>query len=342
MAIVPTGLSKTITASEMRARMDANAKKLVRHRIILAWILKECVPEFKDLDVKYIENNCFAGEVKMNVVSVDQDRPDADTRIKGSDTVDLSENEGEVRFDIVFDAVIPDTQKTIRVIINIEIQVKTDMTYSLVTRGIYYGSRLISRQKGTAFKNQEYQDIQKVYSIWICPSPKNINANSIVRYGITKKDSMGNAAEEPAQNYDKMDIVIISLNDDSDANNKNDCSDIVRLLTALLSTGKDTETRKKILDTEFGIPMTKEIEKEVFEMCNIGYAIETRAREEGIKEGKREGERKGERKGKIKTQLENVRTIMKKMNKTAKEAMDFLDIPEKDRKVLIKELETEV
>lgn len=55
-------------------------------------------------------------------------------------------------------------------------------------------------------------------------------------------------------------------------------------------------------------------------MCNIGYAIETRAREEGIKEGKREGERKGERKGKIKTQLENVRTIMKKMNKTAKEA----------------------
>ena len=29
MAIVPTGLSKTITASEMRARMDANAKKAV-------------------------------------------------------------------------------------------------------------------------------------------------------------------------------------------------------------------------------------------------------------------------------------------------------------------------
>ena len=213
MATEPTELAKTIEASNHRAIYDTNAKKLIKHRIILAWILKECVPEFKKYDVSYIEKNCFAGEVRMSTVSVDQDRPDANSSIKGSETVDTSENEGEVRFDIVFDAIIPDTRKTIRVIINIEIQNKTNLHYSLVTRGIYYGSRLISRQKGTVFKNHNYQNIQKVYSIWICPSPKKKDANSMVKYGIKKKCVIGTATEEPVKNYDKMDVIIISLND---------------------------------------------------------------------------------------------------------------------------------
>ena len=59
MGVEPTGLAKTIDAFDLRTKLDANAKKLVKHRIILAWILKECVSEFKDLDVSYIEKNCF-------------------------------------------------------------------------------------------------------------------------------------------------------------------------------------------------------------------------------------------------------------------------------------------
>ncbi len=350
MATEPTELAKTIGATDHRAIYDTNAKKLIKHRIILAWILKECVPEFKNYEVSYIEKNCFAGEIKMSTVSVDQDRPDANISINGSDTVDTSENEGEIRYDIVFDAVVPKTKKTIRVIINIEIQNKTDLKYSLVTRVIYYGSRLISRQKGTVFKNHNYQNIQKVYSIWICPSPKKKDANSIVKYGIKKKCVIGSPTEEPVKNYDKMDVIIISLNDkvleikkgnnNVDVENKNNQTEddrkIIRLLSALLSKNKSAEERKKIMNDEFSIPMTEEITKEVDVMCNLGYAIET----EAYNKGQRKGERKGERKGKINNQLENIRTVMKKMNSTAKEAMDFLDIPEKERKGLLKKLET--
>ena len=43
---------------------------MVKHRIILAEILKECVEEFKDFDIKYIEDNCFVGEVQVNEVWV--------------------------------------------------------------------------------------------------------------------------------------------------------------------------------------------------------------------------------------------------------------------------------
>ena len=77
-------------------------------------------------------------------------------------------------------------------------------------------------------------------------------------------------------------------------------------------------------------------------MCNIGYAIETRAREEGIKAGERKGKREGEKAGKIKAQLDNIRSLMETMNLSVTGAMDALKIPEKDRKVLLKELDSTV
>ena len=70
MATIPTNLENSINASDTRAKLDAVAKKLVKHRIILAEILKECVEEFKDFDIKYIEDNCFVGEVQVNEVWV--------------------------------------------------------------------------------------------------------------------------------------------------------------------------------------------------------------------------------------------------------------------------------
>ena len=49
-------------------------------------------------------------------------------------------------------------------------QMKDTPGYPIPKRGIYYGSRLISAQRGTVFKNQEYGKIKKVVSIWICQS----------------------------------------------------------------------------------------------------------------------------------------------------------------------------
>ncbi len=337
MVKVPTEIAKTIGATDQRSKIDAVAKKLLKHKIILAWILKECIPGFENKDVKYIEENCFVGEIKMDSVSVDQDRPDADSSIVGADSVDKSEQEGEIRFDIVFNAAVPEDNTIIRVIINIEIQVNTSLPYSLVTRGVYYGSRLISRQKGTVFKDSNYQDIQKVYSVWICPSPTEQNENSIVQYGISIKNVFGNPKEEPAENYDKMDVIIISLNDkvtekSNDTNNVNDKNTdkkktnsqntqsdgygkIIRLLSALLSTNKNVDERKKILSSEFSIPMTKEINEEVIEMCNIGEAIEL----------------KGIAIGETKTTLRSIRSLMETLHFTLDEAMDALKIPEKER-----------
>ena len=48
-----------------------------------------------------------------------------------------------------------------------------------------------------------------------------------------------------------------------------------------LSTTESVEKRKQILESEFNIPMTKEIEEEVLEMCNLGMAIELTGVEKG-------------------------------------------------------------
>lgn len=314
MATIPTALASSIEASEARAKLDAVAKRLIKHRIILAEILKECVEEFRDFDVKYIEDNCFVGEVQVNEVSVDQDVLDADSSIIGSNTEDNSDNEGEIRFDLVFDAIVPTTKKIIRLVINIEIQVDTVLSYAIVTRAVYYTARLISRQKGTVFNRSEYDKIQKVYSIWICPDPKKENMNSIAEYGFTQQKTVGNV-DEPVENYDKMKVIIISLNDEGMENR----NDIIRLLSTLLSIKESVDKRKQILEEEFKIPMTREIKEEVSEMCNLGTAIEMN----GVETGK----------------LDSLIKMIKNLNLTAQKAMDALEIPEKERAKYLSKIE---
>ena len=121
--------------------------------------------------------------------------------------------------------------------------------------------------------------------------------------------------KEKMENYDKMKIVIISLNDEGMENR----SDIIRLLSTLLSTTESVENRKKILEDEFDIPMTKEIKEEVSEMCNLGMAVELKGVEQGIEKGKEQ------------TWLESIRNLMDTMKWSAQQAMDALKIPKEEQ-----------
>lgn len=306
-----TNLADSIDASDSRAKLDAVAKKLIRHRIILAEILKACVEEFHDCEVGDIEQHCIIGDVRVDEISVDQDQPDADTSIIGSNTEDASDKEGTIHYDLVFDAQVPKTGEIIRLIINVEIQVDMNPGYPLITRAIYYLGRLISRQKGTVFTKSDYGKIRKVYSIWICPNPKRENMNSIAEYGFTQQKVIG-TVNEPVGNYDKMKAIIISLNDEGMENR----TGIIRLLSALLSTTETVAKRKRILEDEFNIPMTREIEEEVSKMCNLGMAVEAMGIEKGMEN----------------TMLANIRSLMETLKLSAKQAMDALKIPEAEQR----------
>ncbi|MBR1629481.1 MAG: hypothetical protein IJ679_09530 [Lachnospiraceae bacterium] len=82
-------------------------------------------------------------------------------------------------------------------------------SYPLVKRGIYYGARDISSQLGRITGRTNYNDIEKVVSIWIVSEqvPKEIQ-NTATRYYIEKDDFIG-VMDEPRADYDLMEVVII-------------------------------------------------------------------------------------------------------------------------------------
>ena len=58
-------------------------------------------------------------------------------------------------------------------------------------------------------------------------------------------------------------------------------SGILRLLEVLLSSDRNAEKKKKILQEEYGIEMTKKLDEEVSEMCNLSKGVEARGNPEG-------------------------------------------------------------
>lgn len=90
--------------------------------------------------------------------------------------------EGTVTFDIRFMALAPKSGELISLIINLEAQNDFYPGYPLIKRGIYYLSRMISAQYGTEFSESHYENVKKVYSIWICTNPPKNRENSITSY----------------------------------------------------------------------------------------------------------------------------------------------------------------
>ncbi len=100
-----------------------------------------------------------------------------------------------VNYDIRFYATAPASGDLIGLIINVEAQNDFYTGYPLIKRGLYYCSRLISAQYGTEFAEGHYEDIKKVYSIWICMNPPKNRQNSITRYYIAEENIIGDVKE---------------------------------------------------------------------------------------------------------------------------------------------------
>ena len=115
-------------------------------------------------------------------------------RLVGLNTENQELQEGMVRFDIVFYVNIPSISegnqeyRLSQMIINVEAQRKETSEYKILNRAVFYGSRLISSQKERDFTNSNYDDIKRVYSIWVC---MNMKENSMSYIHLTEKDLIG-------------------------------------------------------------------------------------------------------------------------------------------------------
>ena len=299
-----TQLAKLIELTNDKAKYDAQVKKILANKAILAWILKTCTNEFSALSPKEIIS-CIEGEPEISAISVhatdpdnaDQPDPpkqiqqkksgecdtllDSDESITGSNTEDTGLKEQSIYYDIRFNVRVPTYggRTSIQMIINIEAQLDTYPGYPIEKRAIYYCCRLISAQYGTVFHKSEYGKMRKVYSIWICADPAKKRRNTIKRIQLEQSAVYGSLEDNP-MDIDLIQAVIINLGDPHSTENP-----ILRLMGVLLSDTIKVHEKKKIMEDEFHIAMTMELESEVSELCNLSEGVYKRGLSNGIERG---------------------------------------------------------
>ena len=278
-----TEIGNAVKAANSKAQYDASAKRLLGQKIILAHILVKTVDEFKGMNprdvVDYIEGTPYISTVPVEPGLTNTAGAKNNRRLVGFNTENEEINEGLIRFDIVFYVRMKDGVS--QIIVNVEAQKDEPKEYEILNRAIFYVSRLISSQKERDFVNSSYDDIKRVYSIWVC---MNMDENSMSHVHLTKEDLVGSCNWKG--NLDLLNIVIVGLT--RELPEHDETYELHRLLGALLSQELTIEEKLGIIGTEYDIPIEENFRKDVSVMCNLSQGIE----EKGIAIGEARKEEK--------------------------------------------------
>ena len=182
---------------------------------------------------------------------------------------------------------MPGNGERIRLIINVEAQKDYYPGYQIPTRGVFYCARMISSQVGTEFVNAEYDDIKKVYSIWICMNVPGKIGNAIAEYRMEKRDIIPGFPDIKSA-YDKLSVIVIGLCDREKSSNE-----LMGMLNVLLSPDIPAQDKKKQLAEKYDMKMEDGLGKEVDLMCNLSGYVEKKGIERGIERGIEQGLERG-------------------------------------------------
>lgn len=280
-------IKNAVMTTDIEAQYDENAKRLLGNKYILAHILVASMDEFKGMNpkdvVSYIEGEPMMGIVPVEPGMTNAVREEKGQRVVGFNTENVEAHEGLVRFDIVFYVRMRDGIS--QIIVNIEMQKDNPAKYKILNRAVFYVSRLISSQKERDFEKTNYDDIKRVFSIWIC---MGMDEDSLDYVHLTNDRLLGDHVWEGKM--DLLNIVLIGMSKELSAQEGH--HELHRLLGALLSAKLPVEEKLDILEMEYEIPMEEEEKEEVRVMCNLGEGI----REKAEARGKAIGEARGEAK----------------------------------------------
>lgn len=273
-----------LSAGSDAQKTDHVCKAVLKSRWVLANILKGVIPEYADTPVHeiaetYIEPDQIELYLPVNGFP---------EQIQELDKEDTAYLQTTVYYDVRLRALLPNRTKTqVYLYIDVEAQNaarESRLGYPLEKRAIYYMSRMISNQLQTVSRDTNYNVIQKVYSIWICMGddiPKNMQ-QSITGFTIAKKD-IYRKIDIPKKNYDLMSAVFIRLGHGETEEH------LLGMLQTIFTDNAPPEERLKKLETEYGIPRTKEFNEEVSKMCTYSQFMLDRGEKEGLEKGLKTG-----------------------------------------------------
>lgn len=319
-------LEHSLTTDALRARYDDAAKHLLANKQILARILKECVREFRDETIPEIihaiSDDMEIGTVPLNPGLTNQ-------------TILLSQensfsNEGTVFFDLLITAVAKHP-----VIVRVRIDLEPQNDYypkdARIPRGIFYCARELSAQAETTFSlaNQEYDKLEKVYSIWIFMNPSGQDSDTITSYSMSQKNLYGNFHGE--ERYDLLEVISICLCKDPDESK----NDLIRILSILFSDRLTASEKITRLKNE-GIKVNNDYGKEINHMCNLSEGVyndgieygralgRDEGKAEGIAEGRSQGREEGIEEGARNANIKSAESMLEKTQMSNEEISDLL------------------
>ncbi len=285
---------KTYTADKVDmakeiASYDKNAKMLISDPPILAYILSRTVPELRGMPTDEIirrmgERHISAAPLEPGMTKMKLDE---------LNTEQSEANEGTTFFDVLFTVVhMDDRDIDTYLYIDVEIQRDEYVGYDILPRAVFYCGRLLSMQYGMDVTYKDYGGLKKVYSIWLCLNCPKRDANTITRYRLCREDVYGVCGDHP---YDYIEIVMVRLpKRDEDISDDNE---LLGMVGRLLSPSVGVDEKKRMLESECGIPMTEEVEGRSMDMCNLGEGIYFDGMEQGMKQGVKQGMKQGMKQG---------------------------------------------
>lgn len=285
-----TYIGRISEAIDVNAAYDENVKQLLADRQILSRILKDTVEPFGEMDYGVI-STCIEGTPALGVpvmpglkrndpesIELEGTNPERReripghrSRIRGDATESVIVAEGRIIYDVRFSVHTSGAGKEL-ILVDVEAQNNFYPGYKIPSRAVFYCARMISEQMDTEFDDGHYDDMKKVYSIWICVNVPQYLANTIVRYEIEPGCIFGQPVRIP-DGYDHMSIVMLNLGE------KEECSAEARslgLLYILLKSDLPYSEKRKRLETVYGIQMTYEFDEGVKDMCNLSAYVEER------------------------------------------------------------------
>jgi hypothetical protein len=274
---IDTEIKNAVSATDQDAQYDDKAKRLLGNKIILAHILVKTVDEFKGMNpkevVSYIEGEPLIGVVPVEPGLTNAGKEENGQRIVGMNTENAEINEGLVRFDIIFYVRMKDGIS--QVIVNLEAQKDEPTSYHILNRAVFYVSRLVSSQKERDFVKTNYNDIKRVFSIWVC---MNMDENSMDYVHLTDDKLLGSYPWKGG--LDLLNIVLIGIANELPEHD--DKYELHRLLSTLLSAELTVDEKLGIIKTEYSIPVDEKLRKDMSAMCNLSQGIRENATDNAI------------------------------------------------------------
>lgn len=158
---------------------------------------------------------------------------------------------------------------------NVEAQKDEPTGCHILNRAVFYVSRLVSSQKERDFVKTNYNDIKRVFSIWVC---MNMDESSMTYVHLAKDDLVG--AYPWKGRLDLLNIVLIGISNELPEHDEK--YELHRLLSALLSMELTVDEKLNMIKSEYSIPVDDKLRKDVDAMCNLSQGIRENATDNAI------------------------------------------------------------